>query len=43
VLDENFGTPATVREDDSSQVTPVWVDWNGRIAPEHVAACNLDE
>jgi PPOX class probable F420-dependent enzyme len=29
LLDTNFGSLATLREDGSPQVTPVWVDWDG--------------
>jgi PPOX class probable F420-dependent enzyme len=29
LLDANFGSLATLTEDGSPQVTPVWVDWDG--------------
>jgi PPOX class probable F420-dependent enzyme len=29
LLDKNFGSLATLTEDGSPQVTPVWVDWDG--------------
>lgn len=29
-LDKNFGVLATIREDGTPNVTPVWVDWDGR-------------
>jgi PPOX class probable F420-dependent enzyme len=32
LLDKNFGSLATLREDGSPQVTPVWVDWDGEYA-----------
>ncbi len=31
-LDRNFGALATIREDGTPNVTPVWVDWDG----EHI-------
>lgn len=29
LLEKNFGSLATLKEDGSPQVTPVWVDWDG--------------
>jgi PPOX class probable F420-dependent enzyme len=29
LLDTNFGALATLKDDGSPQVTPVWVDWDG--------------
>ena len=32
LLDKNFGSLATLKDDGSPQVTPVWVDWDGEYA-----------